>query len=72
MVTRREVSIILHNCGMKNKFTLRTVGFSDLARADVQVVELLDVKEWNPGIGEAKSRLKAIGVILKDVIIYKE
>lgn len=40
MVTRKEVKTILAQFGLNNKFTLRTMGFSDLARCSVQVVSI--------------------------------
>lgn len=40
MVTRKEVKEILAHFGLNNKFTLHTVGFSDLARCSAQLVSI--------------------------------
>lgn len=52
MATRSEVKAILKKHGYQKKFHLRTVGFSDLARCDVQVLQFPDyeqgdIKDWN-------------------------
>jgi len=44
-VTRKQVSAILKELGVDNPFSLRMVGFMDLARARKQFVT---IKEWIP------------------------
>lgn len=65
MATRKEVSLILRQQGITNPFSLRTVGFSDLARGDAQFVS---IKNWRARTPEEfdhlKKRLRAIGAIL--------
>ena len=65
MATRVQVGKILREQGITNKFTLRTVGFSDLARGDAQFVEIKGWRartpeEWN----HLKARLRGVGAIL--------
>jgi len=65
MATRKQVSTILKQQGISNPFTLRTVGFSDLARGDAQFVE---IKHWRARTPEEwdhlKARLRGVGAIL--------
>lgn len=44
-MTRKEVKAILNGLDITNRFTLKTVGFSDIARGQAQV---LIVKDWRP------------------------
>jgi len=65
MATRSQVGKILREQGITNKFTLRTVGFSDLERGDAQFVEIKGWRartpeEWN----HLKARLRGVGAIL--------
>ena len=63
--TRKQVSMILKQQGITNPFSLKTVGFSDLARGDAQFCE---IKRWRARTPEEynhlKARLRGIGVIL--------
>lgn len=44
---RQQMKAILDDYGLKNAFTLRTVGFSDLMRKDKQLVT---IKNWTPSV----------------------
>ena len=44
-MTRKDAKAILTEIGVTNRFTLKTVGFSDIARGQAQV---LIVKDWRP------------------------
>ena len=63
--TRKQVSMILKQQGITNPFSLKTVGFSDLARGSAQFVE---IKHWRARTPEEfdhlKARLRGIGAIL--------
>ena len=63
--TRKQVGTILAQQGITNPFTLKTVGFSDLARGEAQFCE---IKHWRARTPEEfdhlKARLRGIGVIL--------
>ena len=65
MATRKQVSTILKQQGISNAFSLKTVGFSDLARGDAQFCE---IKHWRARTPEEwdhlQKRLRGIGVIL--------
>lgn len=63
MATRKEIQAKLSSVGVTNKFTLRTVGFSDLARDSAQVCEIQD---WTPSENGKLVRdiLKPLGVIV--------
>ena len=69
MTTRKEVSEILKRHGIQNKFSLKTIGFSDLARCEIQCVY---IKDWisGPFPIEAKNELKAKGLILDYGQVY--
>jgi hypothetical protein len=57
-VTRKQVQKILNDLEVDNPFTLRTVDFSDLARARPQFVT---IKEWtpNPSAEEIKETIES-------------
>jgi hypothetical protein len=57
MATRKEVKAILDKYGIVCNFSMRTIGFSDLARCDVQEVVLKD--EMMPVPEEVYSQVKA-------------
>ena len=63
--TRKQVGLILKQQGITSPFSLKTVGFSDLARGDAQFCE---IKHWRARTPEEynhlKARLRGIGVIL--------
>jgi hypothetical protein len=61
---RKKVKARLESLGIFNRFTLRAVGFSDLARGQGIFCRLLDWKP-SPLWFEAKRELHEIGVILE-------
>lgn len=58
-MTRKEAKTILTNLGITNRFSLRRVGFSDLARGQAQ---FLTVKDWKPSpkANEIKEAFKGV------------
>ena len=64
--TRKQVSTILLQQGITNSFSLKMVGFSDLARGSAQFVK---IERWRARTPEEwehlKARLRGIGVILR-------
>ena len=62
-MTRKEAKAILNKIGVTNRFTLKSISFSDLARCQAQV---LIVKDWRPDpkANPIKAAFKGHGVIV--------
>jgi hypothetical protein len=68
MITRKEASSILFNYGLKNRYSLRTIGFSDLARTSAQLVSIEDSvlsPMTNEILQELKKEFAPLGVIVE-------
>jgi len=62
-MTRKEVRDALHKLNVTNRFKLRTVNFSDLARGEAQFVTILDWKHDPVKANEIKVAFRDTGVI---------
>lgn len=67
MTNRKQVQEALIELGIPNKFTLRTVGFSDLCRSNATV---LTITAWKPSSRDdylkVREKARELGVVLTD------